>query len=277
MQGYSVWTPPGGTLGRIVAEAARRAAALNGRAATLRAEADAAVQPGSLRRALGRTDVAVIAEIKRRSPSKGEIAAHLSAADQSAHYVAGGAAAISVLTEPEHFGGSVDDLRAAVATVRVPVLRKDFIVDPLQLVEARACGASAALLIARALEPTTLSALADTAHALGLEILVEVRDERELERALGCRADVIGVNNRDLETLQIDASVSDRLIGQIPPDVPAVYESGVTGRTDVERAARAGADAVLVGSSVSSSIDAETAVRALTGVVRSGRGPSSAR
>lgn len=259
-----------------MAEAGQRAAALEGRAGALRAEALRAPRPASLREALRRSDLAVIAEIKRRSPSKGEIAAHLSAAEQSAMYVAGGAAAISVLTEPQHFAGTVDDLRTVAGKVHVPVLRKDFIVHPLQLVEARACGASAALLIARALEPGSLSALAEAAHGLELEVLVEVRDERELERALECNADVVGVNNRNLETLQIDASVSDHLIGQIPSDTPAVFESGVKDRSDVERAARAGADAVLVGSSVSSSSDPVMAVRALTGVARSpGRRQSS--
>ncbi|HEU4723628.1 MAG TPA: indole-3-glycerol phosphate synthase TrpC, partial [Gemmatimonadaceae bacterium] len=166
----------------------------------------------SLESALRAADVRIIAEVKRRSPSKGVIAASLDAPEQAAAYVTGGAAAISVLTEPAHFGGSPEDLRAVRERVSVPVLKKDFHVRPIQLVEARALGASAALLIARALAPDRLREMMDVARGLGLEVLVEVRDEAELDRALECGASMIGVNNRDLETLVIDAATAERLV-----------------------------------------------------------------
>jgi indole-3-glycerol phosphate synthase len=214
----------------------------------------------------------VIAEVKRRSPSKGEINAGLDAGAQAAAYAEGGAAALSILTEPTHFGGRPEDLTAAREHAAVPLLRKDFHVHPLQLLEAKALGASAVLLIARALSPSDLPQLATAAADLGLETLVEVRDEWELERAVAIRASVIGVNNRDLETLVIDAAVSRLLLPRVPRGVPAVYESGVRTRDQVEEAALLGADAVLVGSSVSAAADPVGAVRALTAVPRTGRG-----
>ncbi|HEY0971764.1 MAG TPA: indole-3-glycerol phosphate synthase TrpC, partial [Gemmatimonadales bacterium] len=221
--------------------------------------------------ALRRADVALVAEIKRRSPSRGDIAPGLSLVERAQGYVRSGAAALSVLTQESHFGGTPDDLGTAAAAVDVPILRKDFIVDPLQLVEARALGASVALLIARALPPAELATLAAAARDVGLQTLVEIRDEWELEAALAAGADVVGVNNRNLETLAIDPAVSERLIPLIPSDRPAVYESGVSGRDDVERAAACGADAVLVGSALSASSDGEGAARGLTGVPRRGR------
>ncbi len=216
--------------------------------------------------------VSVIAEVKRRSPSMGSINASLTAAAQASAYAAGGAAAVSVLTEPVHFGGSLDDLRDARAAAGVPLLRKDFHVDELQLLEARAAGASAALLIARAVPPDTLHRLVAFALSMDLEPLVEVRSTVELERAVAAGARVIGVNNRDLETLQIEPDVGDTIVRLVPTECVAIAESGVRGVEDVERAARAGADAVLVGSSVSASADPAAAVKGLTGVPRSGRG-----
>ncbi len=218
--------------------------------------------------------VAVIAELKRRSPSKGVINDAIGAADRAAAYVRGGARALSVLTEPERFGGSLDDLRAAhaaVGAVGVPLLRKDFITDRIQLLEARAAGAAAVLLIARALAPSVLDALAADAVALGLEVLVEVRDERELARAVAVPGAVIGVNNRDLETLVIESAVGARLIPRVPADRIAVYESGVQHADDVRRAAQLGADAVLVGSVLSAAQDPVAAVRALTAVPKEKR------
>jgi indole-3-glycerol phosphate synthase len=212
--------------------------------------------------------VAIIAEVKRRSPSKGMIRPALSAARQAAAYATGGAAAISVLTEPASFGGSVEDLADAREAAALPILRKDFIVDSLQLSESRALGAAAVLLIVRALPPGLFEELFHESLELDIEPVVEVRSEGELERALAARARVIGVNNRNLETLDVDASTVDRLVPLIPAGVAAVAESGVRGRGDVERAAMAGADAVLVGSSVSAADDPATAVRALTGVAR---------
>jgi indole-3-glycerol phosphate synthase len=215
--------------------------------------------------------VAVIAELKRRSPSKGSINEDLDIATRASQYEAAGAAALSVLTEPVRFGGSIDDLRSARTAVRLPLLRKDFIVDRLQLLEARAAGASAVLLIARALPADRRAALAVEAVALGLDVLLEVRSEGELDHALRIDGVVIGVNNRNLETLVIDAAVSTRLIPLVPAHRTVVYESGVSGRADVERAAALGADAVLVGSALSSAADGAAAAH-LAGVARHARG-----
>jgi indole-3-glycerol phosphate synthase len=179
---------------------------------------------------------------------------------------------VSVLTEPEDFGGSLVDLEEARRAVRVPLLRKDFIVDEVQLLEARAAGASAVLLIARALEPAVLPRLASSARALSLDALVEVRDERELERALAAGSGVVGVNNRNLETLAIDPAVGDRLLPLVPDEWAALWESGVRDVEGVRRAAAAGADAVLVGSALSASADPRAAVRSLASVPRVGRG-----
>ena len=269
MQAFSkVWSPPSGTLGRLVAEAGVRAAALEPRGRELRRAAlDAAPAP-PFGVALRGRHVAVIAELKRRSPSKGDINPALDAGERCAAYARGGAAALSILTEPAHFGGRPADLTEARARVSVPLLRKDFHVHPLQLAEARALGASAALLIARALSPALLEQLAGEASELGLETLIEVRDEWELERALSAGGTAVGVNNRDLETLAIDAAVSARLVPLIPAGTPAVYESGVRTEDEVREAAALGADAVLVGSSISAADDAERAVRSLAGVPR---------
>jgi len=272
VQAFLRWTPPGGTLGTICREAEARAARLDAHAAQLEAEAASAPAAPSLDAALRASDVRLIAEVKRRSPSKGAIAPALDAATQASAYVAGGAAAISVLTEPAHFGGSPEDLRAVRAVVAVPALKKDFHVRPIQLVEARALGASAALLIARALAPDRLHEMIDAARRLDLEVLVEVRDEAELDRALECGATMIGVNNRDLETLVIDPSTAERLIPRIPAGLLAIAESGVSVRQDVERYAASGADAVLVGSSISAAADPVEATRALAGVSRRSRG-----
>jgi indole-3-glycerol phosphate synthase len=224
--------------------------------------------PPSFADALRREHVAVIAEVKRRSPSKGAIAPGLAADVQARAYASGGAAALSILTEPDRFGGDIGDLDAARAAVQVPLLRKDFIVDEIQLLEAAAHGASAALLIARALPRERLRELARHARRLRLEPLVEIRDEAELEAALAAGANVIGVNNRNLETLVIDSATGDRLLPLIPASCIAVWESGVQSADDVRRAAAAGADAVLVGSSVSAAGDPAAAVRALVGVKR---------
>lgn len=226
----------------------------------------------SFRGALARVDVAVIAELKRRSPSKGVLDASLDAGARSLEYARGGAAALSIVTEPSEFGGSLDDLAAARRNVTTPLLRKDFIVDEVQLLEARVAGASAVLLIARALSADRFAALASAAGALGLDVLLEVRDERELERALAVPHGVIGVNNRNLETLQMDDEVSARLMRLVPPDRLVVYESGVRDVEGVRRAGALGADAVLVGSALSVAASAAEAVRALTGVPRSARG-----
>jgi indole-3-glycerol phosphate synthase len=271
VQAFPAWSPPGGTLGQIVSETRRRVDELKRRRHAIDAQAAAQAPALPFAGALRRSDVAVIAEVKRRSPSRGDINVELSPAAQAAAYHSGGAAAISVLTEPHHFGGSGEDLVVARSAAHVPILKKDFHVHPIQLVEARALGASAVLLIARALDPRALGVLASEAAALGLEALIEVRTEAELERALSSDAPVIGVNNRDLETLEMDFTVTERLLPLIPAGRVAIAESGVGSRADVERAAACGADAVLVGSAVSAAADAAAAVRALTGIVRGSR------
>jgi indole-3-glycerol phosphate synthase len=266
------WTAPTGTLGQLVAQARDRAATLAPRLGELERIAAAAPPRPAFAAALRGPHVAVIAEAKRRSPSTGPINPRLSAAEQAIAYAAGGAAALSILTEPASFGGSDEDLAAAQRVVDLPLLRKDFHVAPVQLVQARALGASAALLIARALAPAALREMASIAAALGLDALIEVRDEEELRLALETDAPAVGVNNRDLETLRIDPRTSERLIPLIPPARVAIYESGVADVDDVRRAASTGADAVLVGSSVSAAADPAAAVRALARVPRAGRG-----
>ena len=181
--------------------------------------------------------------------------------------------AVSVLTDEAHFGGSLDDLARVAAAVPppVPVLRKDFILDELQIMEARAAGASAVLLIARILEADRLSALSGAARQWGLATLIEVHDASELEPALAARPDVVGVNARDLSTFVVDLERAEALIARVPSGVPVVAESGIEHRGDVERLALAGADFVLVGTSVARHSNPEEAVRALTGVRRVGR------
>jgi indole-3-glycerol phosphate synthase len=268
VQASVVWNPPTGTLGEIVAEARDRVQALRADEVELVRRAKGAPPSPPFGAALRTSTVGVIAEAKRRSPSKGWINPTLSAVDQALAYQSGGAAALSILTEPKHFGGSSEDLAAVRAAVRIPILKKDFHVDPIQLVEAKAIGASAALLIARALSPDDLREMIDTAAALRLEVLVEIRDEAELNRAIDAGAQIIGINNRNLETLVIDPATSERLLDMIPPGIVAIAESGVSGRADVERVARVGADAILVGSSISAAPDPIAAVRELSGVSR---------
>ena len=263
------WSPPVGVLGRIMAESADRVRAMSEteRRAIERAAASAVARPSFLD-AFGGKMVAVIAEVKRRSPSKGAIRETIAADAQALAFERGGAAAISVLTEPRHFGGSLSDLESARDRVGIPLLRKDFHCDAIQLFEAKASGASAALLIARALAPATLGELMSVSDDLGLEPLVEVRTEAELMLALELGARVIGINSRDLETLEVDAGVPERLLRLVPNGVIAVAESGVESLENVGDRARWGADAVLVGSALSASDDPEATVRALSQVER---------
>jgi indole-3-glycerol phosphate synthase len=266
------WTPPAGVLGRIMAESASRVGAMSaGERRAVEHAAGLAPSRPSFVDALTRDTVAVIAEIKRRSPSKGVIRESLSAEAQTRAFERGGAAAISVLTEPADFGGSLADLEIARDHASIPLLRKDFHSDPIQLFEARASGASAALLIARALSPAQLGEMMSVADDLSLEPLVEVRTDAELMLALELGARVIGINSRDLETLEVDAGVPERLLPLLPTGVIAVAESGIASMDDVVVRARWGADAVLIGSVLSASDDPEAAVRALTGVPRSPR------
>ena len=249
-------------------EARARAATLVPRAAELSRAIERLRQPPGFAAALRRAHVAVIAEVKRSSPSKGEINTGLDIEKQVRAYEKGGAAAISILTEPRRFGGSNEDLVRAHAAVPTPLLKKDFHVDVVQILEARSLGASAALVIARAVLPVRLKELIKMGDEVGIEILVEVRDADELDLALSLDARLIGVNNRNLETLAIDPETSLRLLPLIPREIVAIAESGVKSNADVTRVAAAGADAVLIGSELSASADPEAAVRALTGVAR---------
>ncbi|MTB70578.1 indole-3-glycerol phosphate synthase TrpC [Arsenicicoccus cauae] len=201
--------------------------------------------------AAGRTaGVRVIAEVKRSSPSKGALALIADPAGLAADYQAGGASVISVLTEERRFGGSLADLDTVRAAVDVPVLRKDFMVEPYQLWEARAHGADVILLIVAALEQPVLVSMRERAESLGMTALVEVHDEDEARRALDAGARVVGVNNRNLKTLEVDRSTFGRVAAVLPDTVVRVAESGVRGPHDVLELARAGADAVLVGESL---------------------------
>lgn len=269
MQAFA-WSPPTGALGRLCARAYARAEALDRDAVHAAVnEAERGPPVPSLLAAVGQgAEVAVIAELKRRSPSKGSIRDDMSATARAAAYASGGARALSILTEPQEFGGSLEDISAARASCSLPILKKDFHVLPIQVLEAKAVRASALLLIARALGPARLEEMMNAARGHGIETLVEVRREEELRWALDVGASMIGINCRDLETLEVELDVHPRLLPLVPSSCVAIAESGVASRLDVSRAALAGADAVLVGSSLSQSADATVAVSALTGVAR---------
>ena len=217
-----------------------------------------ALTPGPGRR------VRLIAEVKKASPSKGVLAADLDVTAQARAYAAAGADAVSVLTDARWFKGSLDDLVAVRAAISRALLRKDFTVDEYQLWEARAAGADAALLIVAALDAATLRDLFQAAKGIGVHTLVEAHTEAELEAALTLGARVVGVNNRNLQTLETDLATSVRLLPLIPPGHVAVAESGIFTRDDVERVARAGAHAVLVGEALVRADDVAAKVRELT-------------
>jgi len=218
----------------------------------------------SLREALrGATVPAVIAEVKRSSPSAGWIDVDADAGSLARVYEAGGAAAISVLTEPRHFGGSLADLRLVRATAGIPVIRKDFLIDPDQLVEARAAGADSVLLIAACLDDGLLDRMLTAARALGMEPLLETHSNRDLERALATDAEIIGVNARDLETLEVDFPAALERLRSIPSDRVAALESGIASHVDVAAAVAAGASAILVGEALMRSADAAAAIAGL--------------
>jgi len=234
--------------------------------ADLRAALTDVVPPRDPMPALRAPGSSVIAEVKRRSPSKGDLADIPDPAALAQAYAAGGAAAISVLTEERRFLGSLDDLRAVRAAVDVPVLRKDFIVEPYQVLEARVAGADLVLLIVAALDDDTLRRLHDLAGELGLTVLVEVHDEAETQRAVALGAELVGVNARNLKTLEIDQDTFGRLAPLIPDDRVKVAESGIFGPVDVKRHVAEGARAVLVGEALVKDGDPEGAVRAMTGI-----------
>jgi indole-3-glycerol phosphate synthase len=229
-------------------------------------------RPGaSFRRALGGERLALIAEVKRRSPSEGSIREDLAPVERAAQYADAGASAISVLTDGPYFGGSLEDLGAVSAAVGVPTIRKDFILAEEQILEARVAGASAVLLIVRALTAGRLRELHQFAAQAGLDALVETHTEREVGVALDAGAGIIGVNSRDLDTFEIDVERAWRLFERIPGDRIAVAESGMASEADAERAALAGADGVLVGTALSRSNEPGRLARVLSGVRRRGR------
>lgn len=230
-------------------------------------ERDAAARATELRpfaEALSRPGLSVIAEHKRSSPSAGVIRSDLRLEDVVGAYERGGAAALSVLTEGPSFGGSLDDLRAARAASALPILRKDFTVDTYQLHEALAAGADAILLIVAALDQDELERLHSAALSLGLAALVEVHDEAELERATALGARIIGINNRDLTTLQVDIRRTFELLPGVPAGTTIVAESGLRTAQDLAELEDAGVDAVLIGEALMRSPDIEAAARALT-------------
>jgi indole-3-glycerol phosphate synthase len=227
---------------RVAEEAARRPVA------QLRAAAASAPAPRPFAEAVSRAGrLNVIAEHKRRSPSRGTIREDLAPADVARGYEAAGAAALSVLTEPDFFGGEIAHLAQARSATALPVLRKDFVVDAWQVWEGRAAGADAVLLIAAALDDEALGSLLASAREARVDALVEVHDRRELERALGAGAALVGVNNRDLRTLEVRLETSLELAGAIPDAVVAVAESGIRTGEDLRRLRDAGFDAFLIG------------------------------
>ncbi len=218
---------------------------------------------GAFRDALAAPGLGIIAEHKRRSPSAGAIRPGSSVAEVARAYERGGAAAMSVLTEERHFDGSLDDLREAEAACGLPLLRKDFIVDPYQLAEAQAAGAAAVLLIVAALDAAALAALHDEARGRGLDVLVEVHDERELALALGAGAAIVGVNNRDLRDFSVEIERTFALRDRVPPGVVLVSESGISTPAHLARLRDAGVDAALVGERLMRAPDPAAELRAL--------------
>ena len=261
--------PRANSLNAILASTRARVAALTGKAKDIARGASAAPPPR--RFPTPGATVGVIAEVKRRSPSQGAIREDLDPVVHAAAYERGGAAAVSVLTDEAHFGGSLEDLRRVAAAVGVPALRKDFVIDSVQIPEARAAGASAVLLIARIVSAQELRALAAIVREWDMVPLIEVHAERELDAALAAGPGLLGVNARDLDTFAVDLAAAEKLIRRVPAGIAVVGESGVETRDDVERLAGAGADFVLVGTSVARQDDPEAAVRKLVGVKRKAR------
>jgi len=232
--------------------------------AELEAELTSRPEQRPFSEALVRPGLSLIAEFKRRSPSAGEIRDGVSVGEIVGAYEEGGAAAVSVLTDTPHFGGSLEDLRGARKACELPILQKDFIVDRYQLLEAAANGADAVLLIVAALEDGELAALHDAARGLDLDCLVEIHDEDELERALAIDADVLGINNRDLGDFTVDVRTTMELMPDIPAGKTVVSESGISERAALEDLEERGVDAVLIGEALMRASDPEAKVRELT-------------
>jgi indole-3-glycerol phosphate synthase len=239
----------------------RRRRALVSRSELERAAAGYA--PRDFATALRGDGLAVIAEMKQRTPSMGVLSDDYRPAAIAEAYSRGGAAALSVLTQAASFGGSLDDVRAARASTTLPILRKDFITDPYEVVEARAAGADAVLLIVAALDATNLARLLKTAHGHGLAAVVEVHDEHEAGIAVEAGADVIGVNHRDLRTFEVDLALTERIRPHVPKNVILVAESGIRGVADARRMREAGASAVLVGELLMRAADPAACIREL--------------
>jgi indole-3-glycerol phosphate synthase len=246
---------------RAEIERRRRAIPLGSIAPADGAQPDTGGRP--FRDALLAPGIGVIAEFKRRSPSAGSLREDPDLAEIVAAYCRGGAVALSILTEGPNFAGSLEDLRAARASCDLPLLRKDFILDPYQLHEARAAGADAVLLIVAALGRGELAALHAEARALGLDALVEVHDREELDAALAAGADVVGINNRDLRDFSVDLERTERLIDDVPAGVAVVSESGIAGPQQLARLHERGVHAVLVGEALMRSEDPAGALRGL--------------
>lgn len=225
-----------------------------------RAEQAEAARPFAAALRAGR-DVALIAEFKRRSPSAGWIRQEALVAETVKAYSERGARAISVLTDENFFGGSLSDLATARAHSHVPLLRKDFVLEEVQLFEARAAGADAVLLIVRALDDTELRDLLTSARGIGLDVLVETHNQAEVDRALRAGADVVGINNRDLSNFTVDLDLTARLLAHIPSEVVVVAESGIRTEDDVRELGAAGVHAVLVGETLMRAGDMDDAVR----------------
>jgi len=257
-------------LDEILAEKRRELEAAQARVApaalAARARATSAPTRGFRRALLARgAGPRVIAELKRRSPSKGEIRPDFDPVAIARAYEAGGAAALSVLTDERFFGGSLAILEQVRAATRLPLLRKDFVLDAYQIDEARVAGADAVLLIVAALAPAEVARLREHAVGLGLDVLVEIHDEAELDVAKGAGADLIGINNRDLRTFETDLGVTERLAKRVPEGALVVAESGIHSRADLARLERAGAAAFLVGESLMREPDPGLALRRLLG------------
>jgi indole-3-glycerol phosphate synthase len=260
-----------GVLADIARTKMAEVAELRPRAKELERGAATAPPARDFRAALAPRDrVSLIAECKRRSPGAGAIRPQLDPAELTRGYAQAGAAALSVLTDLIYFGGSLADLAAAKAATSLPVLRKDFTLDRLQILEARAAGADAVLLIVRILPDAALMSLHAEAKALGLSVLVEVHDRAELGRALAVGADIVGINNRDLATFRTDLATTLELLEDVPEDVLVVSESGIRGAQDVTFLGDAGVDAILVGETLLRAADPQSAARALARIPRGG-------
>lgn len=220
--------------------------------------------------ALQGPDVAIIAEVKKSSPSMGEIAPDIDPSALAAEYEQNGAAAVSVLTEKTYFGGSLEDLQAVRPRVDIPLLRKDFIIAPYQIFEARVAGADMVLLIVAAIHRSMLETMIGLSHELGMTALVEAHTGDEVTEALHAGAQLIGINNRDLNTMEVSLDTFEELARGVPAECVLVSESGIRHRSDVERVAKAGADAVLVGTSLIKSNNRPEALQKLTGVKATG-------